>query len=361
MPRRLEGALGPWRGKPCLESSFRDAKSIYTYVKRIYTLSKKENTSRRNRARAEEGLGFSRQTSLHEHRLGKGCLVAYPDGVGFGGHRHWADGRLETVPGNEAYRNVDDVAFLAALADRLAAEYPVDRSRVFAAGISNGAFMCQRLAAERADRISAVACVAGGMAESVAAARPFFQQLRDAIREQVLEFRPDAVFTLAWQGGHPEHDLVHFFTSLAIADLVASGHPRPEFFHLPAYEYTILVAMRFHPLYRGERIRLRLGPRQLDCKLRMIAAYPSQVRLFNDFRKVFRYLVTPLGTISGGARSVEQFLAVEEFGPVPSIDYRRPPHLFDYFTYMFDDFEGVPVTFSRSLRPLVSDFLEQPG
>ncbi|RLB53509.1 MAG: hypothetical protein DRI34_13325 [Deltaproteobacteria bacterium] len=198
-------------------------------------------------------------------------------------------------------------------------------------------------------------------AESVAAARPFFQQLRDAIREQVLEFRPDAVFTLAWQGGHPEHDLVHFFTSLAIADLVASGHPRPEFFHLPAYEYTILVAMRFHPLYRGERIRLRLGPRQLDCKLRMIAAYPSQVRLFNDFRKVFRYLVTPLGTISGGARSVEQFLAVEEFGPVPSIDYRRPPHLFDYFTYMFDDFEGVPVTFSRSLRPLVSDFLEQPG
>ena len=116
------------------------------------------------------GLGFSRQTSLHEHRLGKGCLVAYPDGVGFGGHRHWADGRLETVPGNEAYRNVDDVAFLAALADRLAAEYPVDRSRVFAAGISNGAFMCQRLAAERADRISAVACVAGGMAESVAAA-----------------------------------------------------------------------------------------------------------------------------------------------------------------------------------------------
>ena len=188
--------------------------------------------------------------------------------------------------------------------------------------------------------------------------RPFFTGIRDAVQEAVIELEPDAIFTLAWQGGQPEHDLTHFFGKLAVDALEKETGSRPEFFHLPAYEYTILISMRFHPLYRGERIRLELDARELDNKLKMLTAYPSQVRLFGDFKKLLRYVVRPLGLLFGGPASADEFLSVEEFGPVPAdLDYTKKPHLFDYFTYMFDDFEGTPVTFSKSVLPVVRAFL----
>jgi LmbE family N-acetylglucosaminyl deacetylase len=198
-------------------------------------------------------------------------------------------------------------------------------------------------------------------ATTMAEARPFFQAIRDRVRETVLSIRPDAVFTLAWQGGQPEHDLTHFFTMLALRDLEKATGQRPEFFHMPAYEYTILVAMRFHPLYRGTRIRLRITPAELAAKMRMMESYPSQVRLFGEFRKVFGF-VGKLGYLTGGPKTADEYVTIEEFGPVPAdTDYTAKPHWFDYFTYMFDDFEGVPVTFTKSIRPIVADFLKDPG
>jgi LmbE family N-acetylglucosaminyl deacetylase len=197
--------------------------------------------------------------------------------------------------------------------------------------------------------------------QTMADARPFFQAIRDRVREAVLDLRPDAVFTLAWQGGQPEHDLTHFFTMLALGDLQKATGKRPEFFHMPAYEYTILVAMRFHPLYRGQRIRLRLSGVELAAKMRMMEAYPSQVRLFGDFQKLFG-IVGKIGHVTGGPKSAEEYVTIEEFGPVPEgLDYTAKPHAFDYFTYMFDDFEGVPVTFTKSVRPIVQSFLADPG
>lgn len=197
--------------------------------------------------------------------------------------------------------------------------------------------------------------------KTIAQVRPFFQEIRDRIRQTLLEIDPDAVFTLAWQGGQPEHDLTHFFGMLALRDLQQRTGTRPAFYHMPAYEYLILVAMRFHPLYRGTRIRLRLSAEELETKKAMIQCYPSQVRLFGDFQRLFRWTGL-LGYLVGGPRSVEEFLSIEEFGPVPEgLDYTRKPHTLDYFTYMFDDFEGTPVTFSRSVRPIVEDFLRDPG
>jgi polyhydroxybutyrate depolymerase len=57
--------------------------------------------------------------------------------------------------------NADDVAFLAALIDIAVSQYGVDRRRVFLTGFSNGAGMAFRAAAELADRLAAVAPVAG--------------------------------------------------------------------------------------------------------------------------------------------------------------------------------------------------------
>ncbi len=187
--------------------------------------------------------------------------------------------------------------------------------------------------------------------------KPFFQKIRDAVKKAVFEIEPDVVFTCAYQGGHPEHDLSHFFTRLAIDDYRAKTGRNVEFFHLPEYEYTILVAMRFHPLYRGTRMRIRLTSEEIQKKWEMVRAYPSQVDLFDGFRKVFS-AVGLLGYLTGGPKSAEEFFSIEEFGPVPmGLSYTRPPHLFDYFSYMFDDFKGTPVTFKGSILPVVKAFL----
>ncbi len=89
-----------------------------------------------------------------------GFVVVYPDGVG----RSWADGRGVT---RADQRGVDDVGFLTALVDRLVDRYGVEPGRVFVTGFSNGAFMTNRLACDRADRVAAVAPVAGTLGAQV--------------------------------------------------------------------------------------------------------------------------------------------------------------------------------------------------
>jgi polyhydroxybutyrate depolymerase len=91
----------------------------------------------------------------------EGFILLYPDGTGRPGDRvfTWNAGRccayaLET--------NADDSGFLAALIDHFIAEHGADPRRVYVAGLSNGAMMAHRVAAEHSDRIAAIAPVAGG-------------------------------------------------------------------------------------------------------------------------------------------------------------------------------------------------------
>jgi polyhydroxybutyrate depolymerase len=83
-----------------------------------------------------------------------GFVVVYPEGIDLS----WADGRGASIPDRQG---VDDVGFLVALADRLTNDFGIDRERVFATGMSAGAFMANRLACARADVFAAVAPIAG--------------------------------------------------------------------------------------------------------------------------------------------------------------------------------------------------------
>ncbi len=88
----------------------------------------------------------------------KGFIVVYPDGL----DGHWNDGRPrtgESLP--------DDVAFISTLIDRLSMLFSIDRKRVYAAGISNGAIFAQRLGCELPDKLAAIAPVAGTMAKDL--------------------------------------------------------------------------------------------------------------------------------------------------------------------------------------------------
>ncbi len=64
---------------------------------------------------------------------------------------------------------IDDVQFIADLIDDVAGQYRLDRARVYASGISNGASMAYRLACERPDLIAAVGSVTGTLGEETCA------------------------------------------------------------------------------------------------------------------------------------------------------------------------------------------------
>lgn len=99
------------------------------------------------------------------------AAVAYPAGTGS------RPGLLTWNGGNccgEARDDVsDDVGFAAAVVDAVAARIAVDPRRFHATGMSNGAMMAYRFAAERADIVASVAAVAGPLAlDVISPARP---------------------------------------------------------------------------------------------------------------------------------------------------------------------------------------------
>ncbi len=86
----------------------------------------------------------------------EGLMLIIPDGlVGGDGQQGWNDARnVATNPDS------DDVDFLGQLIEAVAEAYPIDLSRVYATGISNGGHMALRLAAEASGKFAAVAAVA---------------------------------------------------------------------------------------------------------------------------------------------------------------------------------------------------------
>ncbi len=93
-----------------------------------------------------------------------GFIVVYPQGTK-SRKRLWPGyaWNAGTCCGWAQENGIDDVAFTAALLDDLVKVVHVDRARVYATGLSNGAMMCYRLACELPDRIAAIAPVSGPM------------------------------------------------------------------------------------------------------------------------------------------------------------------------------------------------------
>lgn len=89
-----------------------------------------------------------------------GFLMVYPQAwlEGGAGGPEWNDCRKNTAQPAHL-ENVDDVGFLVWLYDRLAAQYAVDRTRVYALGVSDGGQMTNRLATEHPERLAAAASI----------------------------------------------------------------------------------------------------------------------------------------------------------------------------------------------------------
>ncbi|GAB3693967.1 hypothetical protein GCM10027595_06520 [Corynebacterium nasicanis] len=93
------------------------------------------------------------------------AVVVYPEGR----ERAWAPAPYARSSGEE------DLAFVRALVERIAADYPVDRSRLFATGFSNGGGFAAFLGCRMPETFLAVAPVGAAYYESIhfdCAARP---------------------------------------------------------------------------------------------------------------------------------------------------------------------------------------------
>jgi polyhydroxybutyrate depolymerase len=109
-----------------------------------------------NARNAEVMSGFTRL--VERERL----IAVYPNGSGRLGDRllTWNAGHC---CGYAMDQRVDDIAFIDAMLDALARDYPMDVQRIYITGMSNGAMMTHRLAAELRHRPAAIAPVVGAV------------------------------------------------------------------------------------------------------------------------------------------------------------------------------------------------------
>jgi polyhydroxybutyrate depolymerase len=87
-------------------------------------------------------------------------MVVYPEGI----DNRWTDGRA-TVGVDDSQRRPDDVGFINKLIDTLIRNYPVDVSRIYAAGVSNGGVMSYRLGVALKGKIKGIASFVANVGE----------------------------------------------------------------------------------------------------------------------------------------------------------------------------------------------------
>lgn len=110
----------------------------------------------------QKSLGFDPYARRH------GFAVAYPDAYTNDNGKNttrWNDGR-DTLESTKL--GVDDVAFIRDMVNDIGKRIPLDRSRVYVTGASNGGIMAYRLICEASDLFAGAAPVIGNIAVSVA-------------------------------------------------------------------------------------------------------------------------------------------------------------------------------------------------
>lgn len=139
---------------------------------------------------------FKQWCGLDDKADEAGFIVVYPNGTG-------RIARLLTFNagiccGYAQNNNIDDVGFTRALLDDLEQRYKVDKRRIFATGMSNGAMISYRVAIELSDRIAAIAPVGATMGVT---------EPRPARPVPVVHFHGTNDQHAAYNGGPGEHSV----------------------------------------------------------------------------------------------------------------------------------------------------------
>ena len=175
----------------------------------------------------ESAAAFRGAVQIEDQANPLGYAVVYvsgaPDPTDSTSAPGWNSGISANGGGNK------DVEFLSALAEHLTAEFSLDKSRVYAVGFSNGAFMTHRLAMDAGDVFSAVVSVAGKMPASVWERRRekndvgFFQITGE--KDDVVPKKRDG--SVKYSKDPAIEDVMEYWASsdgLTISDTIEVGH-----------------------------------------------------------------------------------------------------------------------------------------
>ena len=112
------------------------------------------------------GLGnaenVARMTGMNLKAEQEGFAVCYPNGSGDVGASAFTWNAWNCC-GYANEHAIDDVAFMRQLVHFLETNYPIDPTKIFLTGFSNGAMLCHKIAVQLGDKIAAIAPVAGAL------------------------------------------------------------------------------------------------------------------------------------------------------------------------------------------------------
>lgn len=158
----------------------------------------------------------------------------------------------------------------------------------------------------------------------------------------------DVVWALAYQGGHPEHDLCHYLTARAVQAARRAGR-NVAFFELPEYEILFFVPLRFAPWKSGDAHVIELSEEELALKEKAMGVYPTQQKIIQAFGK----LISLYGAVSAlrlKPFTFKSFSRKEYFAPVPeSRDYLKSTHGTPHLDYIREEHEGTRIRFDKTV------------
>ena len=138
----------------------------------------------------ESARSVANYSGLSAPANARGYAVMYPSGSGrLGLFPTWNAGNCCVYA---MLHHIDDVGFTAALIDDAVQRFGINRHRVFLTGISNGAMMSYRVAAERPDLVAGIAPVAGSLITVTI-------NIKGAV--PIVDFHGDADHFARYQGG----------------------------------------------------------------------------------------------------------------------------------------------------------------
>jgi LmbE family N-acetylglucosaminyl deacetylase len=221
----------------------------------------------------------------------------------------------ECVAAGALYRNIEKAVFCH-LTDGAPGNLIDARARGFkTAGEYAGARRRELLSALSLAGVPPQNCVQAGIADLEASRKLVYAA--EWVMERIKEFAPETIITLAYEGGHPDHDAVSFAAHAAASLLRKDGVMPPPLIECPLY----------HALGRGTRFESSgFIPRE-DTE-------PITFILTEEERRLKREMLERFETQSGTLR----FFTVEEecFRTAPQYDFTQPPHAGKLFYESFD-------------------------
>jgi polyhydroxybutyrate depolymerase len=109
----------------------------------------------------QDAAAFAAETRFAAAAAARRMLVVFPDGSGVEpGKLSW---NAHFCCGVGLAEGIDDIGFIGALIERIAAQRAIDRARIYATGMSNGGMLTYQLAAARPRWFAAIAPVSAAI------------------------------------------------------------------------------------------------------------------------------------------------------------------------------------------------------